>query len=186
MTGVQTCALPILSRTERGRITWQAAAIAATILVAATSAITYRVARQTPQAATRIAATTETVPSGADSQRTSTAPVAPVAPVANNLATVRPSPAPSRVVLASNAAARVDYDREILRLRAVVDSGRTRLDPATVALLERNLRVIDSAIVQCRDALAKDPASHFLIESLNNAYQTKVKLLKIAAAASAE
>jgi hypothetical protein len=30
----------------------------------------------------------------------------------------------------------------------------------------------------------QDPASEFLIESLNNSYQTKVKLLRIAAAAS--
>ena len=169
-----------VSRAGRRQISWRAAGIAAAILVAATTAITYRVARQAPPAATQVAATTKTVPPVADSQPTA------VTPVANNPAAVRPSPSPSRVVLASNATAKVDYDREILRLRAVVDSGRTRLDPATVALLERNLRVIDSAIVQCRDALAKDPASRFLIESLNNAYQTKVKLLRIAAAASTE
>ena len=81
-------------------------------------------------------------------------------------------------------AAKVVYDREIGRLRAIVDSGRHKLDPATVAILDRNLRVIDLAIEQCNEALARDSSSTFLIESLNNAYQTKVKLLRIAAAAA--
>jgi hypothetical protein len=81
-------------------------------------------------------------------------------------------------------AAKAVYDREISRLRAIVDSGRTRLDPATVALLDRNLRIIDTAIAQCNQALQHDSTSTFLIESLNNVYQTKVKLLRLAAAAA--
>jgi hypothetical protein len=81
-------------------------------------------------------------------------------------------------------AAKLVYDREIGRLRAIVDSGRHKLDPATMALLDRNLRIIDTAIEQCNQALQHDSASTFLIESLNNAYQTKVKLLRIAAAAA--
>lgn len=81
-------------------------------------------------------------------------------------------------------AAKIVYDREIIRLRAIVDSGRHKLDPATVALLDRNLRIIDVAIEQCNEALARDSSSTFLLESLNNAYQTKVKLLRIAAAAA--
>jgi hypothetical protein len=114
-------------------------------------------------------------------------PAAPSgATVASNRPTVRTSPSPARVVLVSAAKEKVNYDREIVRLRAIVDSGRTRLDPATVALLERNLRIIDSAIVQCQNALARDPASNFLIESLNHAYESKVKLLHIAAVASTE
>jgi hypothetical protein len=81
-------------------------------------------------------------------------------------------------------AAKAVYDREIVRLRAIVDSGRHRLDPATAALLDRNMRIIDTAIEQVNQALARDSSSAFLIESLNNAYQTKVKLLRIAAAAA--
>ena len=81
-------------------------------------------------------------------------------------------------------AAKAVYDREISRLRAIVDSGRHRLEPATAALLDRNLRIIDTAIEQCNEALTRDPASTFLLEALNNAYQTKVKLLRIAAAAA--
>jgi hypothetical protein len=81
-------------------------------------------------------------------------------------------------------AAKAVYDREITRLRAIVDSGRHRLDPATAALLDRNLRIIDTAIEQCNEALARDSSSTFLLEALNNAYHTKVKLLRIAAAAA--
>jgi hypothetical protein len=80
--------------------------------------------------------------------------------------------------------AKVVYDREITRLRAIVDSGRSKLDPATAALLDRNLRIIDTAIDQCNQALQRDPSSSFLIETLNNVYQTKVKLLRLAAAAA--
>ncbi len=176
------------ARSEHRQITWRAAAIAAAILVAVTTTLTYRLARREAQPATTVAvATKKTVPPAAAPARPS--PATPMtAPVANTPPRVSRSaaPSPTRVVLASNTTPKVEYDREILKLRAIVDSGRTRLDPATVALLERNLKVIDSAIVQCRDALARDPASSFLIESLNNAYQTKVKLLRIAAAASTE
>jgi hypothetical protein len=79
-------------------------------------------------------------------------------------------------------AAKLVYNREINRLRAIVDSNRSKLDPATVAVLDRNLRIIDTAIDQCNLALQRDSSSTFLIEQLNNVYQTKVKLLQNAAA----
>jgi len=41
--------------------------------------------------------------------------------------------------------------------------------------------VIDDAIAQCKAALKKDPASRFLMESLNNAMDDKVQLLRTAA-----
>jgi anti-sigma factor RsiW len=75
-----------------------------------------------------------------------------------------------------------DYDREIARLRKLVDERRNQLDPATVAVIEKNLRVIDVAITESRKAIARDPASRFLIESLNQSLDTKVELLRIAAA----
>jgi hypothetical protein len=73
------------------------------------------------------------------------------------------------------------YDREIGRLRVIVERRRAQLDPLTVSVIERNLKVIDEAIAQCKLALAKDPASRFLIESLNNALENKVELLRTAA-----
>ena len=73
------------------------------------------------------------------------------------------------------------FDVEIARLRQIVQRRSAQLDPVTISVIERNLKVIDDAIAQCRSALAKDPASRFLIESLNHALETKVELLRTAA-----
>lgn len=73
------------------------------------------------------------------------------------------------------------YDGEIARLRAIVRERRAQLDPTTLAVIEKNLAVIDTAITQCKAALRRDPASRFLIQSLDNALGTKVELLRTAA-----
>jgi hypothetical protein len=70
------------------------------------------------------------------------------------------------------------YDREIGALRKIVDERRADLDSATIGILEKNLLVIDKAIRESRDALAKDPANAFLNESLSRAYDTKLQLLR--------
>jgi hypothetical protein len=75
-----------------------------------------------------------------------------------------------------------DYDREIVALRRLVDERRNQLDPATVAVIEKNLKVIDIAITESRTAIARDPASRFLIETLKQSLGSKVELLRIAAA----
>jgi hypothetical protein len=89
----------------------------------------------------------------------------------------------STVQPVSNAksAAEQTYDTEIKRLRAIVASRRVTLDTTTIGVIEKNLQVIDDAIAQCRAALIKDPASRFLLESLNDALDTKVQLLRTAA-----
>lgn len=73
------------------------------------------------------------------------------------------------------------YDREIMRLRAIVRERRAQLDPATVAVLERSIAVIDSAIAQSRAALARDSASAFLATQLNRSLEKKVELLRLTA-----
>jgi len=73
------------------------------------------------------------------------------------------------------------YDREIAKLRTIMKSRRSQLDPRTVAVLEQSIAVIDSAITQSRAALAKDPASGFLAEQLNHSLEKKVELLRTAA-----
>ena len=76
------------------------------------------------------------------------------------------------------------YYREIIRLRRVLEDQRGVLDSSTVQVLDRNMRVIDRAIQECRAALAADPASRFLNEKLNEALETKIELLRTAAAMS--
>jgi hypothetical protein len=90
-------------------------------------------------------------------------------------------PAQSRLVVA-HLTAEQTYDAEIAQLRAVLAYRRPQLDSTTVAVVEKNLKIIDDAIVQCRQALRKDPASRFLLESLNDALDTKVQLLRTAVA----
>ncbi len=75
-----------------------------------------------------------------------------------------------------------DYDREIARLRTLIDERRNQLDPATVAVIEKNIQVIDAAILDSKKAIAADPSSAFLIESLNQSLRTKVELMRTAAA----
>jgi len=74
-----------------------------------------------------------------------------------------------------------DYDREISRLHTLIEQRRNQLDPVTVAIIEKNLQVIDGAIAECKKAIARDPSSRFLIESLNQSFQTKVELMRTAA-----
>ena len=93
------------------------------------------------------------------------------------------TPRPLEVQLAARAVASLaaDYDREIGRLQLLVNQRRNQLDPTTVAIIEKNLLVIDTAIAECKKAIARDPASEFLIESLNQSLRTKVELMRTAA-----
>ena len=74
-----------------------------------------------------------------------------------------------------------DYDREIARLLVLLNQRRNQLDPTTVAVIEKNLLVIDTAIAESKKAIARDPASEFLMESLNQSLRTKVELMRTAA-----
>jgi anti-sigma factor RsiW len=117
------------------------------------------------------------------------APSAPSSLVATTTTPASPrvaSPAPT-VTPATYSAARVvaaltaDYDKEIRQLSGLLESRRNQLDPVTVAVIERNLQVIEAAITESKLAIARDPASRFLIESLNQSLQMKVELMRTAA-----
>lgn len=73
------------------------------------------------------------------------------------------------------------YTEEIDDLQGAIAERRSRLDPATIAVIERNLRIIDAAIEESRVALAKDPASPLLTALLSEALANKVRLLRQAA-----
>jgi hypothetical protein len=117
-------------------------------------------------------------------------PAAPVTTLAENrdsATTGTPAPAVSPRPLEVQLAARVvatiaaDYDREVGRLQLLLNQRRNQLDPATVAVIEKNLLVIDTAIAESKKAIARDPASEYLIESLNQSLRTKVELMRTAA-----
>jgi hypothetical protein len=170
-------------REQWGR--WARMATAAAVLIAATSATTYyltvRSSTVTPAVATRLDTPTTLVATrdSASAMETTKDSAARPAAAPRDRQVGRPQ---SAIRLASTKpTAEQVYDSEITRLRAIVERRRAQLDPVTISIVERNLRVIDDAITQCRGALAKDPASRFLMESLNNALENKVELLRTAA-----
>jgi hypothetical protein len=73
------------------------------------------------------------------------------------------------------------YSREIEMLQTIVTQRRAQLDSSTIAVIERNLRIIDAAISSSRAALEKDPASQLLGDQLTHALDKKVELLRTAA-----
>lgn len=73
------------------------------------------------------------------------------------------------------------YDAAVIDLERVLREQRDRLDPRTVIVLERNLRVIDDAIREAREALATEPANAMLNSHLAGARQRKLELLRRAA-----
>ena len=70
------------------------------------------------------------------------------------------------------------YDEAIADLEKALESGRDKLDPETVRVLQDNLDAIDRAIDQCRRALAADPANTYLNSHLADARNRKLALLR--------
>ncbi|HEX4681987.1 MAG TPA: zf-HC2 domain-containing protein [Gemmatimonadaceae bacterium] len=179
--------------TRRKRHIW--IGLAAAGLVAVTATITHEITKRSVAASTTFAVAPVVVRpnSGSDSTvpaSTSPASSSRIATSESRIPTSEsrvPSPAsrvPAQSRLASNVKPSVEqtYDSEIKRLRTIVNQRRGVLDTATVGVIDRNLRIIDDAIAQCRLALRKDPNSRFLSESLNDALDSKVQLLRTAAA----
>ena len=170
---------------------WAAMSAAAVLLMAATAASTYYLTIRTRGAGSPTVLATRP-PVAPDTSR-----VAPESVVVRNVAVAdsarrapaastrsdrigRVTPAPTVRLVSAKPSAEQVYTSEIARLRTIVERRRAQLDPVTIGVIERNLKVIDDAIAQCRLALTKDPASRFLMESLNNALENKVQLLRTA------
>ncbi|HEY4307373.1 MAG TPA: zf-HC2 domain-containing protein [Gemmatimonadaceae bacterium] len=164
--------------------------LAAAGLVAVTATATYQITKQSLKNQNVVVAS---VTEPAKTPATLTSPTvdssnkpAAIAPSAVQTPTPKStSGATPAVALASNQSGKLSpaqtYDQEISRLRRVVDRRRKDLDSSTVVVLEKNLHIIDEAIKQCRKALEKDPSSSYLNESLTDALDNKVQLLRAAA-----
>ena len=135
---------------------WRRMALAASLLVAVTAGVTYTLVKRSSAPPDHLAAG----PTNIDSSL-AVAPVA-VAPVE----------------AVSMKATEQTFDREIGAMRKIIDDRRKDLDTATIAVLEKNLKLIDAAISESKAALAKDPASAFLMDRLTHAYDTKLQLLR--------
>ncbi|MEP6550180.1 MAG: zf-HC2 domain-containing protein [Gemmatimonadales bacterium] len=198
--------IPLSARPERRRRfapAWMGVAAAA--LVVSTAAVTYlitsRSSGQSPAAnIAQVAPATSQTPanSGTDSQvaPVTTAPAqasvngtsegqsGAVATLSRTQSSNRGVPA-ARLVSGPDQSGRAHsdlvYGREIDLLQKIVAQRKAGLDSSTVAIIERNLRIIDAAIQQSRDALANDPASRLLGQQLTHALDKKVELLRTAA-----
>ena len=180
---------------------WLAAAAAA--LVAATAGATYVATHDSTDAVHQVAVAPESQPGTAvpvitpaptadslpadallaDSTPTAPAPIAPAARALPRSPTARLAARRSAPGTSTDAAVpgAVAYDRAIAAMRNAVGERRSELDSGTVEVLERNLRIIDEAIRQSREALARDPKSQFLGRALTSALDRKLELLRTAA-----
>ncbi len=87
----------------------------------------------------------------------------------------------SRAVQPVSTSSEIAIADEIDKLQQLLGERRSQLEPETVKVVEDNLAIIDAAVAQARAAIARDPASGFLSERLENALHKKVQLLRTVA-----
>ena len=92
---------------------------------------------------------------------------------------------PSTEVVPANFAD-VQFDKAVADLEQILLDQRETLDPRTVVVIERNLRLIDEAIRQARAALDADPANMYLNSHLAEARRRKLDLLRRATSLSGD
>ncbi|HMJ19462.1 MAG TPA: zf-HC2 domain-containing protein [Gemmatimonadaceae bacterium] len=193
--------IPLATRPERQRRfapAWMGVAAAA--LIVSTAGITYKLTTRSlaPEQRASVASTTQTpsqtqprANAGSIPEPTNSAPATVPQQLAGNSGGLAPSgltqrtSVPARVASVTDQADRsqseVIYGKEIALLQKIVSQRKTQLDSSTVAIIERNLEIIDAAIEQSRAALARDPASMMLSGQLTHALDKKVELLRTAA-----
>jgi hypothetical protein len=174
--------------------------IAAAALIVSTAGITYTLTARTIRSngvAPATSTVAQTQPSAATPETEIVSPEPagsidtgnPVSSVSSRLAQNASVPTSRRGVQATLASqtqpetssSDAIYGKQIELLQNVVQQRKAQLDPATVAIIERNLQIIDAAIEQSKAALRRDPASRMLSEQLTHALDKKVELLRTAA-----
>lgn len=73
---------------------------------------------------------------------------------------------------------KADYIRAARELSITLEERRASLSPHTVRIVEQNLSVIDAAIRESSEALARDPGNRSLSQMVSNSYRQKVELLR--------
>jgi hypothetical protein len=129
---------------------WRQLAIAASLLIAVTAGVTYTLTKRN----------------------------GPELAVTSDSATVDAPILRTPVEQVSLQTAEQTFDHEIGAMRTIIAERRKELDPVTLAVLTKNMKLIDTAISESKAALAKDPASAFLLDRLTHAYDTKLQLLR--------
>jgi len=194
--------IPLAARPERQRRFSPWMGIAAAALVVSTAGITYTLTSRsvrsgqtaqiaqvvTPDSQTQPGTTTDAGPAAntpesvnvgsGGVQRTGTN--SRVAQSDTQIRRVSPPANLATRVMADREQSEAVYGKEIDMLQKIVSQRKTQLDSATIAIIEKNLQIIDAAIEQSRAALARDPASQLLGQQLTHALDKKVELLRTA------
>ncbi len=87
------------------------------------------------------------------------------------------------MILPFRQVANSEYEQAVAGLRTILEQGRDRLDPETVAIIETSLTAIDRAIEEAQLALADDPNNQVLNRLLIKHQQSKLRVLRQASAA---
>jgi anti-sigma factor RsiW len=103
-----------------------------------------------------------------------TTPVAPVAEAPREDTTPTLVPAAAWQPLPAEQG----YLRATEQLLAAYEAHRSELAPETVTVVEGNLKIIDAALAQIREALRKDPTSTELSRLLSATHERKVQVLR--------
>ena len=82
------------------------------------------------------------------------------------------------VPLRAAASGLASYEQSADELARALEQRRAKLDPATVEAIERSLRTIDSALVEARAALDRDPSSAQVRAYVEAAYRQKIDFLR--------
>ena len=77
--------------------------------------------------------------------------------------------------------ARGTYEAARRQLLAALDARRGSLSPATLKVVDENVRIIDEAVRQMESALARDPGNQELPSLLVTAYRQEIDMLQRAA-----
>jgi hypothetical protein len=94
-----------------------------------------------------------------------------------------PDPAPAARGVNALEAQYAEASRDLGRL---LEDARATLAPETMAVIEKNLAVIDAALIEAREALARDPGNEALGQMVVVAWRQKVDLLRRATAFGAK
>jgi predicted anti-sigma-YlaC factor YlaD len=90
--------------------------------------------------------------------------------------------APVAVESSTLTALESQYSAASAELSDALERARARLAPETVTTIERSLRIIDQALAESRQALARDPGNAALGQLVAAAWRQKVDLLRRATA----
>lgn len=143
-------------------------AVAAALLVGLGAGVVWMKTRPAPNVTVATAATPSAVASSASSAPTTHAPT-----------TLPTTHATAAALPASYETGASEFTRATADLMSALDARRNSMTPETRAVVEKNLAVIDAALVEIRSALAKDPNNRELLRMLGATRKRKIETLQL-------